>query len=313
MGLIRRPCPVKWPSFPGMPASVLPQSLCTHCPLYLDRLLLFFTSWTPAYASHLCLNITSSDPKASLGPATMCPEVTFWFFLLSTHQLVCMCAKLLQSCLTLWDPMDCSPPASSVHGILQARKLEWVAMPSCSGSSQTRDWTCVSYVACTGRQVLYHGSHLGSPLISLQWCISRIIHFTCVSLTRLVGSMRAGTVFGWSWIPGASSLGLLCNVWAPHKMKRQCPVQKAGKNAIRDSQTAFPFLLCFLPWLVIAFTEDWRVDTSLLVLPKHGVRVQSLGGVLRPLHVSQPKHQNRKHKQYCNKFNKDFKNGPHQK
>ena len=40
----------------------------------------FFTSWTPAYASHLCSNITSSDPQASLGPATMCPEVTFWFF-----------------------------------------------------------------------------------------------------------------------------------------------------------------------------------------------------------------------------------------
>ena len=40
------------------------------------------------------------------------------------------CAKSLQSCLTLCDPMDCSPPGSSVHGILQARTLEWVAMPS---------------------------------------------------------------------------------------------------------------------------------------------------------------------------------------
>ena len=47
----------------------------------------------------------------------------------SSHQ-VCVCAKSLQSCLTLSDPMDCSPPGSSVHGILQARVLEWVAMPS---------------------------------------------------------------------------------------------------------------------------------------------------------------------------------------
>ena len=39
-----------------------------------------------------------------------------------------MCAKSLQSCLTLCDLMDCSPPGSPVHGILQARKLEWVAM-----------------------------------------------------------------------------------------------------------------------------------------------------------------------------------------
>jgi len=44
-------------------------------------------------------------------------------------------AKLLPSCLTLCDPMDCSPPGSSVHGILQARILEWVAMPSSRGSS----------------------------------------------------------------------------------------------------------------------------------------------------------------------------------
>ena len=45
------------------------------------------------------------------------------------------CAKLLQLYLTLGDPMDYSPPSSSIHGILQARILEWVAMPSSRGSS----------------------------------------------------------------------------------------------------------------------------------------------------------------------------------
>ena len=45
------------------------------------------------------------------------------------------CAKSLQLCLTFWDSMDCSPRGSSVHGILQARILEWVAMPSSRGSS----------------------------------------------------------------------------------------------------------------------------------------------------------------------------------
>ena len=44
-----------------------------------------------------------------------------------------VCAKLLQLCLTLCDPMDCSPPGSSVHGIFQARILEWVAIPSSRG------------------------------------------------------------------------------------------------------------------------------------------------------------------------------------
>ena len=54
---------------------------------------------------------------------------------------------LAQSCLTLCDPMECSPLGSSVHGILQARILEWVAMPSSRGSSQPRDRTQVSYIA----------------------------------------------------------------------------------------------------------------------------------------------------------------------
>ena len=47
-----------------------------------------------------------------------------------------------QSCPTLGDPTDCSPPDSSVHGILQARILEWVAMTASRGSSRPRDRTC---------------------------------------------------------------------------------------------------------------------------------------------------------------------------
>ena len=48
--------------------------------------------------------------------------------------------------------MDCSLPGSSVHGILQVRRLEWVAMPSFWGSSQLRNQTYVSCVFCIGRQ-----------------------------------------------------------------------------------------------------------------------------------------------------------------
>ena len=53
----------------------------------------------------------------------------------------------IQSCLTLCDPMDCSPPGSFVHRILQARILEWVAMPFSRGSSRPRDRTQVSHIA----------------------------------------------------------------------------------------------------------------------------------------------------------------------
>ena len=51
---------------------------------------------------------------------------------------VCVCAKSLQLCPTLCDPMDCGLPGSSIPGILRARILEWVAMPSSRGSSRPR-------------------------------------------------------------------------------------------------------------------------------------------------------------------------------
>ena len=51
---------------------------------------------------------------------------------------------VLPLCLTLCNPMDCSLPGSTIHGILQARILEWVAISFSRGSSWGRDWTCVS-------------------------------------------------------------------------------------------------------------------------------------------------------------------------
>ena len=62
-----------------------------------------------------------------------------------------MCA---QSCPTLCHPMDCSPPGSSAHGILQAIILEWVAMPSSRGSSQPWDWNHVSCSSCIAGRFL---------------------------------------------------------------------------------------------------------------------------------------------------------------
>ena len=61
-----------------------------------------------------------------------------------------------QSCLTLCDSMDCSPPGSSIHGIFQARILEWVAIPFSRRWSQSRDRTHVSSIFCIGKQILYH-------------------------------------------------------------------------------------------------------------------------------------------------------------
>ena len=70
-------------------------------------------------------------------------------------------------CPTLCDPIHCSPPGSSVYGILQARILEWVAIPFSWGSSQPRDQTQVS-INC--RRIIYQLSHKESPRI-LEWVV----------------------------------------------------------------------------------------------------------------------------------------------
>ena len=75
----------------------------------------------------------------------VCCDYGNFIFFLMRDMLLCVCAKSLQSCPTLCSPMDCSSPGSSVHGILQARILEWVAIPSSTGSSQLRDQTLVSH------------------------------------------------------------------------------------------------------------------------------------------------------------------------
>ena len=64
----------------------------------------------------------------------------------------CYCL-VTKSCLTLCDPMNCSLPGSSVHGISQARTLEWNAISLSRGSFQHKDW---NFISCLGRLILYH-------------------------------------------------------------------------------------------------------------------------------------------------------------
>ena len=68
-------------------------------------------------------------------------------FSIHPREICCCCRLVAQSCPTLCDPMDCSPPGSAVHGISQARIVEWVAIPFSRGYSQSRDQT---HVSCLG-------------------------------------------------------------------------------------------------------------------------------------------------------------------
>ena len=81
---------------------------------------------------------------------------------------VCMHAKSLPSCLTLCDPMNCSRPRFLVHGILQARILEWVAMPSSRESFRRRNRTHISCDSCTAGR-FFTAELPGKPLNKDVW------------------------------------------------------------------------------------------------------------------------------------------------
>ena len=75
--------------------------------------------------------------------------------LIQDNLIITACAKALQLCPSLCHPVNCSLPGSSVHGILQARILEWVAMPASRVSSWLRDQTHICCITCIGRWILY--------------------------------------------------------------------------------------------------------------------------------------------------------------
>ena len=106
------------------------------------------------------LSAVSSQEKKNTKLWNLTNLLRFWdcecygieYIYLSIYIYISCCCLVTQSCLTFCDPMDCSSPGSCVHGISQARILEWVAISFSRGSSQPRDQTCVFY---TGRQILY--------------------------------------------------------------------------------------------------------------------------------------------------------------
>ena len=75
-----------------------------------------------------------------------------WYLLIYRFKKVHRCS-VTNSCLTLCHPLDCRPPGCSVHGISQAKILEWIAISYSRESSHPRDWT---HVSCIGRWVLQH-------------------------------------------------------------------------------------------------------------------------------------------------------------
>ena len=88
--------------------------------------------------------------------------------------------SVTQPCLTVCDPMACRLPGSSVHGIFQARILEWVVIFFSRGAYQVRDQTRVSWVSCIARPILYHWTTWKTSLLlssPADWCFSMFLGF----------------------------------------------------------------------------------------------------------------------------------------
>ena len=141
---------------------------------------------------------------------------------------MCVHAESLQSCPRLCYPMDYSLPSSSVHEVLQARMLEWIATPSSRGPSPPRDRTQVSYISCTGRWVLYNCLHLGSPWRERQ-CLNVQIYITVFvflfPLAKIVKQKQCHTcggvvevhmppeVFGDAWVLIFTTCSFNLHIW----------------------------------------------------------------------------------------------------
>ena len=138
--------------------------------------------WTTfTFIFHFAVDFLFSIPQ--------CPSLLIHiisFLLLSLLWLLMVHAQPLHLCPSLCDPMDCSLPGSSVHGIFQTRILEWVAIPSSRGSSRLKDWTFISYVSCIGRPVLYHWATGAPQREKLLWNTLRITFVKTLCWSDLV-------------------------------------------------------------------------------------------------------------------------------
>ena len=143
---------------------------------------------------------------------------------------VCVCVLVTQLCLILCNPKGCSPPGSSVHGILQATILEWVAIPFSRGSSQLRDQIQVSWIA-GGFFTIW--ATRKAPLKCKNYVLS---HFSCIRLFATYGLQPARLLCPWDF-----------------------PSKKTGVRClflfqgIIMTQALNPCLLCLLHWQADSF------------------------------------------------------------
>ena len=180
-----------------------------------------------------------------------------------------------QSCLTLCDPMDCSPPGCSVHAIPQARILEWVAFPFSRVSSQSRDQTRVSCIA-GGLCLSHQGSHewpLGRAIFK-EALPSQNVDWSGHSCATSLSSVQWEGRTTWWWVSSSFSNWIRAVQQGPSNSNTQFWAQHPSPPHLNPS----PYLLRFFQASPVA--------------PTHSLTPASLSAVSptapRPPHASEP-------------------------
>ena len=141
---------------------------------------------------------------------------------------VCVCVQSLQSCLNLCNLVDCSLPVSSVLGILQARILEWVAMPSSRGSFQPKDPIRISCVSCIAGGFFTTEPH-GKPVL---WVLLLFSHVVMSDF--------------W-WAHGLQNARLPCPLPSLRACSNSCPLNWWCYPTISSSVISFPSCIHSFP------------------------------------------------------------------
>ena len=173
-------------------------------------------------------------------------------------------SEIAQSCPTFCNPVDCRPPGSSVHGISQARTLEWVAISFSRGSSWPRDWTQAS---CIGRWI-FTTEHQRSPTLTCSWAsssntnlfYSKVLNASCNLLNTVLkvknrvivwvgnGCKYIGCLPSKSWC----SLVAMVLLLLPSIVRGYCTILSAWEK-IKIQNLKYIYY-----WLSIAFTSSWN-------------------------------------------------------
>ena len=152
-----------------------------------------------------------------------------------------MCAKSLQQCLTCVQSCGLQPTRVLYPQDSLGKNKEWVAMPSSKGSSPPRDRTRISYITCTGSQVLYHQVLVRSP-------IDGYLHFKKCSSLFTIKEMQVKTMIRQHFTPTAA---------AAAKSLQQCPTLC---NPIDNSPSGSPIpgilQARILEWVAISFSNS---------------------------------------------------------